>query len=277
MSFVTSFPEGQVSLHTDRVSVEDATRQERTVQEALRRLENQAGLILADEVGMGKTFVALGVAVSVALARPDNGPVVVMVPSSLKHKWPRDWDVFREHCLRNSDVRSLQARPADSAVEFMKLLDDPPDRRTAIIFLTHGAMNRSLSDEWVKLALIQRALARRKTVGDLSAAQVRDALPKFAGRLLRVRWVPSDLFEQLLRHPPMGWRKLMERAGLDDVAADDPVPATLADAIADESIDLEPVLEALGKLPLRESANVEDRLRDAREALRVAVSDTWTT
>lgn len=48
------------------ISVEDARRQERTAREIVDRLNNQPGLILADEVGLGKTFVALAVAASIA-------------------------------------------------------------------------------------------------------------------------------------------------------------------------------------------------------------------
>ncbi len=66
MSFAIPFAEKAISLCTDRVSWEVGRRQERTAQEILRRLEHQPGVILADEVGMGKTFVALGVAASVA-------------------------------------------------------------------------------------------------------------------------------------------------------------------------------------------------------------------
>jgi hypothetical protein len=46
-----------------------------------------------------KTFVALAVAVSVALSDEAQRPVVVMVPSSLKEKWPKDFEVFVEKCL----------------------------------------------------------------------------------------------------------------------------------------------------------------------------------
>jgi hypothetical protein len=43
-----------VDLHNDRISVEDADRQMATAAEILRRLEHQPGVVLADEVGMGK-------------------------------------------------------------------------------------------------------------------------------------------------------------------------------------------------------------------------------
>ena len=107
MSFAVRFAAQSISLRTDRISPVDAERQERTAADILKRLEKQPGVILADEVGMGKTFVALATAASVALARPDGGPVVVMVPPSLKQKWPKDWEVFRQHCLRGEPASQL--------------------------------------------------------------------------------------------------------------------------------------------------------------------------
>ena len=65
-----------------RISREDARRQTKTAREILKRLNKQPGLILADEVGMGKTFVALAVGVSVAVADKKRRPDVVMVPPS---------------------------------------------------------------------------------------------------------------------------------------------------------------------------------------------------
>lgn len=52
----------RLDLKNDRISEHDALRQLRTIAEILRRLPDQPGIVLADEVGMGKTFVALGVA-----------------------------------------------------------------------------------------------------------------------------------------------------------------------------------------------------------------------
>lgn len=275
MSFAVPFATESITLSTDRVSTEDAERQERTAHEILRRLAEQPGLILADEVGMGKTFVALGVAASVALARPDDGPIVVMVPPSLKHKWPKDWDVFREHCLRGEAQKTLKADSADSGVAFLRLLDDPPERRRAIIFLTHGALNRSLTDEWVKLALIRRALARRT-----SMEHVRRALPRFAGSLLRSQWVDHhapELWARLLDRPPHQWLRIMKSALAERAPDDEPVPAALEKAMDDPDLDFEPMLTALDALPLRTSAHLEERLQQARHALSAALSDLWKT
>jgi superfamily II DNA or RNA helicase len=271
MSLPIPFASDWVSLRTDRVSAEDAERQERTAAEILKRLEQQPGLILADEVGMGKTFVALAVAASVALARPNDGPIVVMVPPSLKHKWPRDWAVFREHCLRGGAAVRLQADSAETGVGFLRLLDDPPDRQKSLIFLTHGALNRSLTDEWVKLALIRRALLRRS-----SMERERRVLPRFLGRLLRSQWIDRrapGIWARLLDHPPADWRRILRGSGLEEAAKDDPVPAALIEAI--EGLPLTPVLDALSQMPLRESVHVDEHLRKTREVLSQAMQRLW--
>ena len=186
-----------IRLHVaGRIDPDDAKRQEHTAREILNRLACQPGLVLADEVGMGKTFVALAVATSVALADQQQRPVVVMVPSNLKNKWPRDFEVFKEKCLTPAAAQRLRAASADSAVGLLKRLDDPPDRRCSIVFLTHGAMHCGLTDGWVKLAIIQRALHRRRDV-----QSIRRALSRCAGSLLRLAWVEKrcpDIWEQLL-------------------------------------------------------------------------------
>ena len=50
-----------------RISEGDARRQEATARGLVERLARQPGVVLADEVGMGKTFVALTVAIAAAL------------------------------------------------------------------------------------------------------------------------------------------------------------------------------------------------------------------
>src|SRR4030042_4450654 len=99
MSHLYPFLKG-INPHVEgRISPEDAQRQEVTAKEILARLKNQPGVILADEVGMGKTFVALAVAVSVAVANYKRRPVVVMVPPSLQDKWPLAFSLFVSRCI----------------------------------------------------------------------------------------------------------------------------------------------------------------------------------
>lgn len=85
-----------------------ATRQERTIDAILRRLYDDDDehrreiVLLADEVGLGKTFVALGVAWSVLHQRSVAGlsarPVLVVTPHAhaLFRKWRREAEQFRQ-------------------------------------------------------------------------------------------------------------------------------------------------------------------------------------
>ena len=92
---------------SDPVAVEKAAkRQERTIDAVLQRLydddeeRRREIVLLADEVGLGKTFVALGVAWSVLHQRSaaglSAGPVLVVTPHShaLFRKWRREAERF---------------------------------------------------------------------------------------------------------------------------------------------------------------------------------------
>lgn len=99
---------------------QDCARQTETAQEILRRFfgarasDRRELMILADEVGLGKTYVALAVAVSVldAIRRgkvpeglPSNKPVVlVLTPTNdaLFNKWLREAESFKRDCARHS-------------------------------------------------------------------------------------------------------------------------------------------------------------------------------
>lgn len=263
----------------NRIAREDATRQRTTASEILKRFETQAGVILADEVGMGKTFVALAVTATAALEDPEGRPVVVMVPSSVKEKWPRDFEIFREYCLPNAPAerQRLNCASATSPVEFLKLLDDPPERRKAVIFLTHGAMSRRLKDPFVKLALIQQALKHRRDVDP-----IRQALCRYAGDLLQAGWLHKrdpELWGELLRRRPERWLQVLRRREMDRgndtqrITEDNPVPAHLVEVLS--QLDTEPLFAALQQLPLRKSSNYPQRLKIARQAINQALNVTW--
>ena len=146
-----------------RIPQRDADRQLKTALELNSRLKQQPGVVLADEVGMGKTFVALATAAMCHFTDPKRRPVVVMVPPALAKKWPRDAGVFRDRCLKEewrSEFR-FPTEPIDSGTEFLKTLDDPIDRRNAVLFVKHGSFRRCLFDQWIKLAIFQRAMHGR--------------------------------------------------------------------------------------------------------------------
>ncbi len=272
MSWPVSFDRRRISLHVEgRINEEDANRQESTVRELLRRLERQPGLVLADEVGMGKTFVALAVAAAVAWGDVRCRPVVVMVPPSLRDKWPRDFETFVTHCVRKEeDWQQLRARSARTGVEFFRLLDDPRSRRAHIIFLTHGAFHNALNDPWVKLAIIKRAL-RSKHLGSQ-----RRALPRFAGQILRCasRYSERELFEDLLHTRADRWRDVMQ-AHDADYLKDDPIPDAIWKVLKKGKVDLSELRDALSRLPIRSSPYIDERLRDIRRSLSSPMQEVW--
>jgi len=240
-----------------------------TAAEILRRFDKQPGVILADEVGMGKTYVALAVAASVIESTEGSRPVVVMVPPGVQDKWPREWDVFRQTYLRKG-ASWIRATPTtiNRPAPFFKLLDDPAHRRQHLIFLTHGALTNALADPYTRLALVRRAFGGR---GRLE--QQRRAFPRWADRLIpgTPAFRNPALVANLIDTNPRQWRAILRRAWIDP--GDDPVPDALLRALP--RVDTSPLVEALASLPLRTSPNVERHLGRARQALGVAVQEVW--
>ncbi|KAA1258197.1 ATP-dependent helicase HepA [Rubripirellula obstinata] len=259
----------EINLHvTGRISKADASRQSKTAAAILRRLADQPGVILADEVGMGKTFVAISVAVSVALSNRGGRPVVVMVPSTLKDKWPQDLGLFCERCLPNKIAKRIRFKTAEKAVDFLKLLDDPKDRRCSIIFMTHGAMSRGLNDPWVMLALIQRSLHRRRNTSGLKRA-----LGRFLGDLLQKKDLTrkdEGIWNKLLATPPSNWLPLIKDiTGADD----DPVPEAIAKLLP--QLDTSAVFDALQDIPQRRTKHFDAKLVAARHAIKEQLREVW--
>ncbi|MPY94437.1 MAG: hypothetical protein GEV08_15665 [Acidimicrobiia bacterium] len=259
----------RVDLATGRISSHDAARQARTAAEILRRLEGQPGLVLADEVGMGKTYVALAVAASVVEATGFERQVVVMVPPGVQRKWPQEWTVFRDVCLRGSGPE-IRAAPvtANKGTDFLRLLDDPPERRNHIVFATHGALSRSLTDPWTQLALVQAAFERSPGLADQRRSFARWA-PDIISREPALR--DPRLVAALLDAEPMTWAGVVEKVA-GRVLPDDPVPGALLEPLA--RLDTASLSAALAQLPLRDSRHraayvdaVRVQVREERELL----------
>jgi ERCC4-related helicase len=258
----------KISLRNDRVADEDADRQERTAAEILRRLEYQPGLVLADEVGMGKTYVALAVAVSVLEATRRRRPVVVMVPPAVADKWPTEWAVFSQMCLPSGHgIRA--SKPVRKGSEFLKLLDDPASTRSHLIFMTHGALTSNLNDPFIRLALLRRAMLRRPDL-----AKRRRVVARFASQLLNDRRFNEDIAAALLETPDPKWRDEWERWRPQDPLTDDPVPAALGPAL--KQVDLNPLREALAAVPVQRNSTFRARMQSARKNLNEALNNVWT-
>jgi superfamily II DNA or RNA helicase len=281
MSFEYLFHPAIKLFVENRISKSDAERQERTVEAILDRLHNQPGLILADEVGMGKTFVALGVAVSVFLK--EKRPAVIMIPPNLIDKWPNDFRLFCEACVRDKNIRKqLRCGLATRPEEFLKLLDDDESRRCAVIFLTHGALTRNMGDGWIKLAIIQRTLYRRKETEDLYRS-----LSRYAGALIEKQSVENkmryekneeSIWIQLLNAPTSKWKKILVKKGVFDQDSDDPIPAVFQKRL--DGIDRQSLDDLYGALvsglPRRETSRLQEYLRVLRAALTEQAKMIWS-
>lgn len=257
--------------NSQRIDRLDAERQTATARAILERLYDQPGVVLADEVGMGKTFVALAVATSITLADTRRRPAVVMVPSSLSEKWPRDFSYFAARCLDRETAKRVRCASAKSGIELLKLLDDPIDRRSSIIFLTHGAMHRGLTDGWVKLAVIQRALFRRH-----HTQPIRKSFVRCAGELLRMQQFDkhgADFWERLLDEPAGRWLSVLREYGIEPEGGDDPVPQAVIDVLHD--FDTQAVFDVLQTIPQRDSSTWKLRVADARRNLTEQLKEVW--
>lgn len=249
----------RVNLAGSGIDPAIAARQQATAAEMCRRLNDQPGVVLADEVGMGKTFVALAVAASAALA-DRSAPVVVMVPSGVAEKWVKEFAVFTDRCLQ---ARTPKLRVTDTPIrngtDFLCLLDDPPARRRDLIVMTHGALSARLSDPWVELALIRQALLYQRGV-----EAERKAVARWAANLFPQSGLSQASVAHLLATPLHRWPP---RAG------DDPVPRSVAEILGE--IDLSEVREAVSTIPRNHSASFKQRIGTTRKALRQAVRGVW--
>lgn len=243
---------------------EDWQRQRRTAADILRRLRSQEGIILADQVGMGKTYVALAVAVSQILSTPQACQVVVFVPASVADKWVREWEKFSETLIEPGTGIRCVPEAIRSGENFLKALSVPPERRNHIVVVTHTALNREVDDSFVQLALLYYATYRR-----WDADVLRQRIAKWCdGRkgLIPDRRFNEERVGKLLDKSPQEWGETWRRMeGCEDLG-EEPVPRLLIDAFRPGNF--EGLLEELRRLPANRSANVQSHIDSARQKLK---------
>jgi len=222
---------------------------------------------------MGKTFVSLAVAASVALHDEKHRPVVVMVPPGLKEKWPRDFAMFVERCLDPSLQGRIRCGSPETGVEFLKLLDCPIPRRKQVVFLTHGTMERAMTDKWVRLAVIRKAIYRKHGNEDFKRTLSR-CLGKLVPGLRNLDRTSNDVWQPLLSSRPDEWTGILGRAGITLPDDDDLVPKHIVKVL--EGSDTEDVFEALQSIPQRDSASYEERLANARTIVSRSIARLWS-
>src|SRR5690349_12695779 len=89
------------------ISTRDIDRQEDTVLRALEILHDNPGVVLADEVGMGKTFEALGVLAARAHAASDSRFLVITPGADLNKKWTNEIRRFTADAAGRTVYRGL--------------------------------------------------------------------------------------------------------------------------------------------------------------------------
>ncbi|MFF5180689.1 helicase-related protein [Micromonospora sp. NPDC000316] len=99
-------------------------------------LQSHRVAYLADEVGMGKTYVALGVVALLRHFTPDLRVLVIAPRQNIQRKWQREQGVFIKNNVRLDDLRvrmpgGLPARPLVHCRDLIQLLEETavsPDR-----------------------------------------------------------------------------------------------------------------------------------------------------
>lgn len=186
--------------------------QEKSLAWIAERLQQQAGVLIADEVGLGKTRLAIALAVCVASC---GGRVAIMIPPGLTYQW---CDEELRGFLAQLSALQLPWVPADIRTKVLRTYPDlfdggkntvdyPLSKYAPFVFLSHrfGLPQRLPSvkrDElWALPFTLKRALVQdgREVRGagklNISAAQ-KDAvgwLAVHASKLIRKRLLNADL------------------------------------------------------------------------------------
>jgi hypothetical protein len=181
-------PALNLGLDSERMSPEDTRRQEATVNSLLYSFsaplnDRREIQLLADEVGLGKTFVALATAYSVLRAvrseprqAEDAGlskcyrAAVVVVPSgnhALAKKWHQEVEALGKRCSTNRDETDwFRARVCDNAFDLVEGLRRASDlRRNArdnpcLLICTANVFSRRVPDLGERLRFLAACLFR---------------------------------------------------------------------------------------------------------------------
>jgi hypothetical protein len=88
-------------------------------------LQDHGVAYLADEVGMGKTYVALGAMALLRHFQPDLRVLVIAPRQNIQDKWIKDWGNFVQAVVKVEDLRvkALGGAPARTLVKVNSLVD----------------------------------------------------------------------------------------------------------------------------------------------------------
>lgn len=143
-------------------------------------LQDHSVAYLADEVGMGKTYVALGAMALLRHFQPNARVMVIAPKENIQKKWIKEWRNFVERVVLIEDlsVKSIGGQPAralvkvDSLVDLVAQASNDPDRDFILrmtsfslsLAATEGTLDRRRASLLKALPWLDRALvdARNK-------------------------------------------------------------------------------------------------------------------
>jgi hypothetical protein len=135
---------------------------------------------LADEVGMGKTYVALGALALFRHFQPDFRALIIAPRENIQTKWIKEYRNFIRHNVRFPDMRvkSYDGGPGRPLVVCHNLLE----------FLHEVTLNRD-RDFFLRLTSFSLPLAGRAGVDPEAARRLRDGIRK------SLPWLADDIFD----------------------------------------------------------------------------------
>lgn len=140
---------------------------------------------LADEVGMGKTYVALGALALFRHFQPHFRVLVIAPRENIQKKWMKELRNFVTHNMRFPDLRvkSIDDRPARSLVACDNLLD-----------LVQEATLDPNRDFFVRLTSFSLSMPWRDDAERQEAKRLRDGLRK------HLPWMRDEVFDLRAKH-----------------------------------------------------------------------------
>jgi ERCC4-related helicase len=143
--------------------------------------QNQNLAYLADEVGMGKTYVALGTIALMRKKKPDLRVLYLLPKNNVRDKWVKDYRSFVEHNYRHDDliVRSLERTPAAPSVVckgLEALIREAASGNNQDIFICSSALSFMLGNDTPSLI---NSLTKLKQLYPGDPFEINDLLAKF--------------------------------------------------------------------------------------------------
>jgi hypothetical protein len=167
-------------MGTLTVPERDIERQEDTVLRSLSLLDEQPGVVLADEVGMGKTYEALGVIAARHHADPTRRMLVLTPGPDLNTKWTKEFRAFCDAQVPMYRAFTDQYVEARTLQDFVRVRHQNPIVVAPITMfqgaraLEHNRYLLSLFFEWKsEHGHTRNAAFRRYRDGELSRVDVR--------------------------------------------------------------------------------------------------------